>query len=150
MKKNLLSIALLITVFSYCMPINTNVSAMTNSFKSIKENLNNGDYIVTILESNNNTRTNTKSGSKTIYYYDNKDELLWSFTLNGEFSYTGKNSTCINTSCYSTMVSNSWKENSSSSKANKNKAIGTITAKSPYQTINREVTIVCSNSGELS
>lgn len=114
-----------------------------------KETFTDGSYLITVVTTNETLRS-TKQGSKTAKYYNSSNELLWSFTVDGEFTYTGSYALCTSVSCSYNMVSSAWKASSTSTKKNGNQASASITAKSFLQTIDRTITLTCSNSGILS
>lgn len=115
-----------------------------------------GSYIVITLEETTYSRaTNTKSGSKTINYYDTNDNKLWSATLNATFTYTGNTSTCTSSSISKTIYNDNWKFTSATASKSGNKATGNITAKKYFlgiaiKTVNDSITLTCSATGTLS
>lgn len=116
-----------------------------------------GSYIVTeITESSISTfDTKTITKSKSSYYYDNKDNAQWRVTITGTFNYTGSSATCTKATTAYTIYDNAWKVTSAVPSKSGNKATGTFTVKKyvlgvPLKTVNRTVTITCSNTGVCS
>ncbi len=115
-----------------------------------------GSYlIVTLTDITNSRATNTKSGSKTINYYDDNGNKLWSATLNATFTYTGSSATCTSSSINKTIYNDNWKFTSATASKSGNKATGNITAKKYFlgiaiKTVNDSITLTCSATGTLS
>lgn len=114
-----------------------------------KEIFTDGSYLITVVTTNE-VLCSTKQGSKTTKYYNSSNELLWSFTVDEEFTYTGSYAACTSVNCFHKMVSSAWKVSSTSTKENANQASASITAKIFLQTIECTITLTCSNTGILS
>lgn len=123
------------------------------------EYLEDGSYVVTTLtekEENANARaTATKTGSKTSIIYNSDDEPLVTMKVTASFSYTGASATCTSVSPTYTVHSSSYKMTSATGTKSGNKGTGNFTVKRyvvgiPVQTIEKSITITCSNSGTLS
>lgn len=67
------------------------------------------------------------SGYITYEYKNSADQVEWSYTLHGTFSYNGTSATCINVSDDYNIVSYFWSCNNHSCWASGNTANGTIT-----------------------
>lgn len=112
-------------------------------------------YLTTIEEISTSKTTSTKNGKKTVNYYNSNDELLWSVSVIGTFSYTGSSATCTSASVSTTCPSSDWKISSKSSSKNGATASAKATAKryidgSVTKTITKTVTLTCSATGKLS
>ena len=126
---------------------------------SEKYMLTNGDYcIVTVTETVENSRAVSfyKSGSKTYKYYTSSDVLVWTFTVNGEFTVNqGVSAKCIGTSYTYSIKNSDWSLSSASTHGSGNKAYGnaTFTMKNNVGVVNNQscsVTLTCDANGNLS
>ena len=101
-----------------------------------------------------NRSTKTKSGHKKVTYaHDNT--VLWTVQVNGTFSYTGTSAVCTNSTITTTCPSSAWKISNKSSSKSGNTAYASATGKQYLlgiciQTVNRTVSLKCSNTGILS
>ena len=116
-----------------------------------------GSYIVTrITESTITTfAAKTVSKSKSADYYESDNTKAWTVTLNATFSYTGSSATCTNATTSSKIYNDKWKVTSAVPSKSGNKATGTFTVKKyalglPIKTVNKTLTITCSNTGVCS
>lgn len=123
------------------------------------EYLEDGSYIVTEITVGNSdfsvAAANTKSGSKTIKHYGSNNELQWTATIKGTFSYTGSTAMCTASSITYSILDDSWKITSATASKTMNKAVGNVTAKHyflgiPIKTVEETITLICSASGVLS
>lgn len=123
------------------------------------EMLDNGDYITTTMteysDISSTRSANTKTGSKTVTYRNSNDDILWSFTVTGTFSYNGTTSSCTKSTCSYNIKSSAWKNPSTSSSKSGNTASGTITIKQyrlglAVNSITRTVNLSCNKNGVLS
>ncbi|MBQ7117569.1 MAG: hypothetical protein IJN88_05100 [Clostridia bacterium] len=155
MKRIIISLAsVLILLFSL------NINAFATSIPDFKKAIiatENGYYITeTITEEVIISRaTNTKTGQKKFEFYNSNDEILWSATLRGTFTYTGSRATCTASSITYEIFDDSWKITSATASKSGNTATGDVTAKRyalgiPVKTIERTITLTCSSSGVLS
>lgn len=143
-----------LTVSSLAVVNNNEVSA-----RSDIEYLEDGSYIVTEITVGFSdfsvAAASTKSGSKTIKHYDSNNELQWTATIKGTFSYTGSTAMCTASSITYSILDDSWKMTSATASKTMNKAVGNVTAKKytlgvPVKTVEKTVTLICSASGVLS
>ncbi len=151
-------INILMTILLLLLLLNINVSAASAPVSH--ENiivLESGEYIVETIteEASLNRATNTKSGQKTNNCYNEDNELLWSATIKGTFTYTGSRATCTASSITYTIYDDNWKITSAVASKSGNTAKGDVTAKRyvlgiPTKTIERTITLTCSSSGVLS
>lgn len=158
MKKFLVLTLLFIMLFS-----STTISsfASNNTTNNISSSdimyFEDGSYIYSeITEFSNITRSsNTKSGKKTIYHCNADNDVLWTATVVGTFSYNGSSATCTNASVNYEISDSNWEISSATATKSTNNAIGNITAKKYIlgicvQTVNKSVTLTCSATGVLS
>ncbi|MGN0455774.1 MAG: hypothetical protein ACI4F2_02840 [Acutalibacteraceae bacterium] len=112
-----------------------------------------GTYCVTIFEETASVLTSTtKTKTKTSTYYNSSDEKLWSVSLTGTFTYTGSSATCTKSSVSYKIYKDDWKITSANATKSGRKATGEFVAKHytlgvPTSTVNKTLTISCSNSG---
>lgn len=116
-----------------------------------------GSYIVTEIAENSITTfaAKTVSKSKSSTYYDSDNTKQWAVTLNATFSYTGSSATCTKSTTSYTIYNSAWKVTSAVGSKSGNKATGTFTVKKyalgiPIKTVNKTLTITCSNTGVCS
>lgn len=116
-----------------------------------------GSYIVTELKTSgiSTFAASTKNYSKSASYYNSDNEKEWTVTLSGTFSYTGSSATCTKATKSYKIYDDHWKVTSSSASKSGNKATGNFTVKRylagiPIRTVNKTLTITCSNSGVCS
>ncbi|MDD6011451.1 MAG: hypothetical protein PUC33_01255 [Oscillospiraceae bacterium] len=115
-----------------------------------------GSYMVTEIMTENTARaTQTKSGSKVISFYSGDDEIQWSATLRGTFSYTGSSATCTASSITYTIYDSKWKIPTATASKSGNTATGHVVAKKYFlgiatKTVERDITLTCSATGTLS
>lgn len=116
-----------------------------------------GSYIVTELKTSgiSTFTASTKNYSKSASYYNSDNEKEWTVTLSGTFSYTGSSATCTKATKSYKIYDDHWKVTSSSASKSGNKATGNFTVKRylagiPIRTVNKTLTITCSNSGVCS
>lgn len=125
--------------------------------ESSVEYFDDGSYIVTEIAENSITTfaAKTVSKSKSATYYDGNDAKQWTVTLSATFSYTGSSATCTSATTSSTIYNSAWKVTSAVASKSGNKATGTFTVKKyvlgiPVKTVNKTLTITCSNTGVCS
>lgn len=99
--------------------------------------------------------TSPKSGTKTYTYISSTDKVLWIATLNGSFTYTGTSATCTSASVSYKIYDDSWKCTSAVASKSGRTARGDFVFKKyvlgiPIKTIEKSLTISCSNTGTLS
>lgn len=124
---------------------------------SYVEYFDDGSYIVTeITESAITTfAAKTINRSKSSHYYNSNNTKAWTVTVNGTFNYTGSSATCTRSTASYSIYNNDWKVTSSAASKSGNKAIGAFTVKRYNlgfltKTVNRTVTLTCSNTGVCS
>lgn len=156
--KKVISYLLAVTLlFNILNPVSAKATETTTTI----EYLNNGDYIETILvvESDYSqpyATTQTKKGTKTSYYKNSDDTVLWSVSVTGTFSYiSGSSSTCTAVSGSAVTNDSSWKVSTASTSKSGNKAISSTTAKHytlfiVTKTVEKSVTLTCDTYGNLS
>lgn len=120
----------------------------------------NGDYLITTIESEDSTSniallSTTTTKSKTSRYYNSKDELMWYVKVTGTFTYGNGTSKCTASSVTAQSYVSAWKISNRSASKSGNTAIGKATAKQYFDgtvvnTINRTVKLACSPTGVFS
>ncbi len=175
MKKTLISVTgCFILLLSCVFTSPTQVMAASPSDKSqivsdYIESLEGGSYFrVTITEATptvtaplvsrstwSSRSVQTKSGSKSIAYYNSDNELAWEFTLHGTFQYIpGSSAACTSASYSISIYDSNWLNSYASSTTNGNQAIGDATFKRKvlFVTTNMEdvhLTLSCNAYGTL-
>lgn len=131
-----------------------NEKIVTDSYVEYFED---GSYIVTELTESTITTfaAKTVSSSKSSHFYESDNSKAWTVTLNATFSYTGSSATCTKATTSSTIYNSAWKVTSAVASKSGNKATGTFTVKKyvlgiPVKTVNKTLTITCSNTGVCS
>lgn len=149
---SIFSVSLLVCTLS----MNIFASGMVEKNISIEYQSQDGIYYETILEEEpSNTRSSTKSGSKTVNCKNSKGKILWSVKVHGSFTYNGKTATCTSSTVSTTCPASNWKISSSSAWKDGANAIAKATAKKyssgiVTKTETETVTLHCSPSGKLS
>lgn len=147
-------IILILMCISFILPFSTtNTSAL--DYTEI-EYLENGCYIITTIKEENTLRsTKTKTGTKTKNFYNDNNQVMWSVSVRGTFTYTGSSSKCTSSTVSTTCPGSTWKILSRNASKNGNKATATATAgqyiggQLSYK-VSTSVTLTCSASGKLS
>ncbi|MCM1115127.1 MAG: hypothetical protein NC397_06475 [Clostridium sp.] len=116
-----------------------------------------GSYIVTEITSNviSTMATKTTTKSKSLIYYDSNDNKEWRIVVTGTFNYTGSSANCTKSVTSYNIYNDRWKVTSAVSSKKGNKANGDFTVKRyslgiPVKTVNKLITISCSNTGVCS
>lgn len=150
MKKIIIVALLSLGITLSCVPVSA-----TENHKDV-EFLDNGSYFETIIVEHPSTRASgTKTGTKTTYYKNNNNQVMWSVAVTGTFNYTSSSATCTKSTVSTTSPASTWKIASKSASKSGNKATGKATAKQ-YQngacifTTTRSVTLTCGANGVLS
>ena len=99
-------------------------------------------------------QSSTRSGRKTINY-KNGSTILWSLTVYGNFTYNGTSAICTSASVSTTCPASDWKIKSAYAAKSGSTAIGYVTSNKyvwgiVVKTINDDVSLTCSKTGELS
>lgn len=158
MKKIISFLLVVITVFSIFTVSVFAKEQKENVFK-ITEYFEDGSYMVTTLEVENKNSiaraTSTKTGSKTVIFYNADDEKMVTVKLTATFSYTGSSVTCTNVSPTFTVHNSMWRVTKATGTKSGNKGIGEFTLKKYVlgiltQQKDTTITITCSNTGVLS
>lgn len=147
-------ISLLVICISLLNIFGFEVFASTESSEQI-EYFEDGSYMITYVETFAMRAVSVKTSSKTAKYYSTDDELLWSVTVTGTFSYTGTSSTCTASMVASKIYDSAWKVTEETASKTGNKAIGDFVVKKyvlliPTKTINVNLTLTCSANGNIT
>lgn len=170
--------ALLLLCVCLVMPL-APVFAAESSVPEVREVLEDGDFIVTVIEDgaagiqNEDTLstfgrllellkrlirlfTGTKTVEKTKYvnYYDKNGALLWTVQMEAVFSYSKNKATCDKARITSVFYDSDWKLISSSTSKDGNTATGRFTVRQtklgvPLKTVERTVTLTCDTNGTV-
>ena len=69
-----------------------------------------GSVLIETVPCKINSRSGSTTDQKTYYRMDSSNNLLWSATLTGSFTYNGVSSTCTAASCTTTIYDSAWSE----------------------------------------
>ena len=113
-----------------------------------------GSYTISTLSAAP-AKASIRTGSRSISFYNSKNEKQWTIAVSGTFSYNGSTATCTASSVSYTIHESIWKMSSATASRSGASAIGDFTVKRyllliPVQTENVRVTVSCSPSGVLS
>lgn len=157
MKKVYTFLISIVLLFSFCSTSFALTDSTEMTTQRYIEYLEGGEYIVITIEEDYSSMFSTisKNGSKTFYYYNANDEVVWSAKLSGTFTYTGSSATCTASSITHSSNNSNWRIVSSNASKSGNTAIGEITAKSYFagicvKTVEETITLSCSANGTLS
>lgn len=115
-----------------------------------------GSYLVTTITEIPTRSTNTKTSSKSGWYYNDNDELQWKITVTGTFSYDGTSAQCTHVSGTTTIENTTlWKLNSESPSRNGATATFSVVLARQFLGISykketHSVSITCDKNGNLS
>lgn len=150
---SLLSVILMIAVLCPNTAL-ANDEMVTDSYV---EYFDDGSYMVTELSENTITTfaAQTASSYKVSHFYNSNNVKEWTVRLDATFSYTGSSATCTSAKTSYTIYNDAWKVTSAVPSKSGNKATGTFTVKKyvlgiPVKTVNKTLTITCSNTGVCS
>ncbi len=153
MKKIFIAILALVMLCSVMLCTPASAAPLSGS-KTVIEYLENGDYIRTTISWDENSTRSTKTATKTKEHCNNYDEVMWSVTVRGTFTYNGSTSSCTAVSHSTTAPSSYWTIKNSSSSRSGNKATATATATLKVGSTSNDatmtVTLTCSANGTLS
>lgn len=157
--KGLLIAVMMLVNINRFIPAHANgykVISVTNA--EISEDL----VIETIIEEveesihlNKNRSLSQKSGRKTVNYYNGKNVLQWSITVEGKFSYGNGTSWAITSNIITKTNESAWKLDNEKQWISGKTAFASVRARNYFgplvmNTVNREVTLTCSATGQLS
>lgn len=156
MMKKIISLLSIISMLLVMMPTvaYANEKVATDSYI---EYFDDGSYIVTRIETSaiSTFATSTTSKTKSSDYYDADNKRLWTVNVTGTFTYTGSSATCTKSATSYTIYDSKWKVTSAAASKSGRMATGDFTVKRytlgiPTKTINKTLTITCSNTGVCS
>ena len=155
MKKAFLSLAIILSFILGCHFVPINATAKSDFPISYYEYYDNGYYAEIAVNINYVDAVNSIiSGYKTYYYYDSSNQILWSYTLYGTFSYNGSTATCTNTDDSYNINNSNWHNDSHGHYGSGNTAYGSVTMKKKVlgitvDTVTKNVSLSCSPDGTL-
>lgn len=116
-----------------------------------------GSYSITTIETNSISvlASSTISKTKSTVHYNSKDEAEWKINVTGTFVYSGTSATCTASKVSYEIYNTNWKVTSAQASKSGAKAIGDFTVKYyvlgiPMKTVNKTLTLTCSNTGVCS
>ena len=158
----------IIAFLSIMLSLYTPASALSNPLDKCYEDaeilfFDDGSYLITTLSDNSKNNaysvaaiTIPKIGTKTADYYSNSGELLWRYTLVGEFNVVnGVSAVCTNATSNQTINSSSWGFYDEDTYVQNNVAKGKGVFKKKVllvtlETIDIDLTISCDEYGNFS
>ena len=153
-------VSVIISILMLAITLGTYASAISEpqetAYTSYTTYFEDGSYIITTIseESSITRAASSKTGQKTVTFYNSDNVAQWSATLKGTFTYNGSSASCTASSITHKIYSSNWKIASASATKSGNKATGKVTAKRyliiPVQTVEKTITLTCSESGVLS
>lgn len=161
MKKTFVSLILIISMITSTIipafaaePVSNEISeSVTITY------LDDGSYIVKTIVSNpveSRSSTFTKTGNIVASHYSGDDELLWQYTLYGEFLVnSGVSAVCTSATYTQNIYASSWSFSNGQATASGNTAYGVGTFKDKVlfvtiKTVDVDLNIVCDIYGNLS
>lgn len=153
--KKIILLIMSFLMFISCINVNSLASYNNQTIEPTVFN-EDGSYIIITLEDIKLSRSsNTKTGRKTLNYYNTDNELMWTAVLTATFTYTGSSATCTSANITYNVQNSSWQIVSATTSKSGNTATGYITAKHYFagiciQTLERAASITCSANGTLS
>lgn len=160
MKKDIsLSIAVSMFITSLC-PVSITANAESDAPQTFIEYYDNGYYAEITISTDYSSQyqidavTSVKSGTALYEYRNPANQVEWTYTLHGTFSYDGTSASCIDVSDDYNIIAYYWSCGSHSCWPSGNTAYGTVTMnKSILGTIidseTKNITLSCTPSGTL-
>lgn len=155
MKKYFISFFAAMSIICSCNSFSTKAATPDVKTTSYTEYYDDGSYtVITITEYILASTTSVKQGSKT-YNHVSSGNTVWSYTINGTFSYDGSSSSCTSVSDSYTINNNSWHLNSHYCWKSGNTAYGSVTMDYKIlgittNSVTRDISLSCSANGTLS
>lgn len=147
-------IVLFMLVFLMLVPVNVN--ALNSENNTYREYYDDGSYFEIVIEEKMmNSRSSTKTGSKTAKYIDSNGNACWYVKVTGIFSYDGSSAKCTSSSVNAGVYNNIWEIISKSSSKSGATATATALAALYYNgnVVDRKtksISLKCSSNGTLS
>lgn len=146
MKKAFSMLMVVLLVFSMAFP-----TFAAQSSENTVQTFSDGSYCVITLETDYQTRSSTRSATKTYTYYNGDDECQWLFMVHGTFSYDGTTSEAVSAKGAYTIVNREWSLTDSEVYCQGAYAIGEAVFEHPSDgTVPITVTIYCDKNGNIS
>lgn len=151
-------ISLLLTLLFFAMPLSGVAQAQERQsvITSVTiEYLENGYYIITELNYPSYSvqaiaTASTKSGSKTLTYYESSGTAIWSVTVNGTFTYTyGVSATATSATATVNIYNSNASYVSKSAYISGNTATATGTIRYDGANMSRSVSVSCDKYGNV-
>ena len=144
-----------VLVLSFAPPSNVRAYDDAEQVTSYTTYLPDGSYYVTTIREFDAVYMSApqqKSGSKTVEGYDGNDNLLYSLTVKGTFTYDGKTSKAVSASYEYTLDASFWSFSDGSAYCSGNTATASGTFKRfwLFQPTEITVSLACSPNGTLS
>lgn len=118
------------------------------SFERIE--LQNGYATITTFVDNVSSRASTRRASKVYRAYNFHDELLWTYTLNGTFTYDGSSSKAIGASDTYSIIDREWSNDYTSTDYSGRTVYGEAAFSCPTDDLSCHLSITCSANGVIS
>lgn len=158
MKKLISILSAVLILFSFPMISFAEDVEIAEYINGYVEYYDDGSYSITTIETStiSTLAASTVKQSKTTSHYNDDNDKEWDITVTGTFSFTGKSATCTNSTVSYKIYNNKWKVTDATASKSGAKAIGDFTLKYyfigvvPTKTVEKTLTITCSNTGVCS
>lgn len=156
--KRIISFILVVVLLSFCFSVSTFAKDVQESITYYTD----GSYTVITTQDADSAFAkvlqalrSVKTKTITAKHYDSSDNLEWTASLTGTFSYNGTTASCTNVSESKTIYDSSWRCTSSSCSKSGATATGNFTFKKytlgiPTQTINETISMTCDKNGNIT
>lgn len=153
MKIKKIFLALTLTVAFAAHPLSI-MADTTSPTQATREYFEDGSYIETVIESNNNSRSSIKNASKTATYKNASGESLWYAKVTANFYFDGNTSSCTSSSASGGSYVSTWRILNKSASRTGNTGSASVTAGAYYSGIfvnsyTEIVTLSCDKNGNL-
>ena len=148
-------ICLLFSISMVLLPITSYAQSNSDNIVSVQY-FEDGSQLVTEISTQSSfAKSSSKTGNKTFTYKNSNGNSEWSITIKGTFTYTGSSALCTDSSISYNIYDSSWKCTKTTATKSGRTAKGSFIMKKyagiiVSKTIEKEMSISCSNNGTLS
>lgn len=156
--KRIISFVLVVVLLSFSFSVSTFAK---NTQESITYYADGSYTVITVQDADSvfvkvlQSLRSVKTKTITAKHYNDSNNLEWTASLTGTFSYNGTTASCTNVSKSTTIYASAWKCTSSSCSRSGATATGNFTFKKytlgiPTQTINETISMTCDKNGNIT